>query len=88
MTDGEHQKQNRFGVTGLRPSPLPFHWFGPSSTESSGNFAVHPQSGSFPDYYDLCWYSFSHFHGSGFHTGDLNPIWTAPMLGTHEARMV
>jgi hypothetical protein len=26
----------------------------------------------------------SHFHGSGFHTGDLNPIWTAPMLGTHK----
>ena len=21
-----------------------------------------------------------------FHTGDLNPVWTAPMLGTHEAR--
>jgi len=20
---------------------------------------------------------------SGFHTGDLNPIWTVPMLGTH-----
>jgi hypothetical protein len=22
---------------------------------------------------------------SGFHTGDLNPIWTVPMLGTHKA---
>ena len=22
---------------------------------------------------------------SGFRTGDLNPIWTAPMLGTHKA---
>jgi len=21
---------------------------------------------------------------SGFHTGDLNPIWTVPMLGTHK----
>jgi len=24
---------------------------------------------------------------SGFHTGDLNPIWTVPMLGTHQARL-
>ena len=23
----------------------------------------------------------------GFHTGDLNPIWTVPMLGTHKARL-
>ncbi len=22
----------------------------------------------------------------GFHTGDLNPIWTVPMLGTHKSR--
>jgi len=22
----------------------------------------------------------------GFHTGDLNPIWTRPMLGTHKTR--
>jgi hypothetical protein len=65
-----HSIQHR----GHSEGPLVFHWFGPSSTESSGNFAVHSHSGSFPNYYDLCWYSVSHFHDSGFHTGDLNPF--------------
>jgi hypothetical protein len=58
-----------------------------SCSSAHGFRIVFFQKDGHPPPLDLCWYSVFHFHGSGFHTGDLNPIWTAPMLGTHKARL-